>query len=167
MSASDSGPGAGNGTKTPGVSRVYPTVREDEVEPLNRPSPPHNGTVATEAIPLRRFDEPAAPDVQPAELETPIAPGAILTADQVRDPIYHARQSLLFDDGDEAPRPARRRRAATEISRHGRQALARSRGRRRSALPPRGDRCSRRCTQARADPCLPSSSARAWRDHGL
>jgi hypothetical protein len=137
VSASDSDPGASNGTKTPGAGNLYPIVREDEVEPLNRSSPPHNGTVATEAIPLRRFDKPAAPDVQPGELETPIAPAAILTADQVRDPIYHARQSLLFDDdGDEAPRPARFRMTANEISRHGRQVLVRVRvaGVRLSAL---------------------------------
>jgi hypothetical protein len=127
VSASESDHGAGKGTKTPGVGKLYPIVREDEVEPLSRSSPAYNAADAPEAIPLRRFDEPAAPDVQPAELETPIEPAAILTADQVRDPIYHARQSLLFDDADEAPRRARRRPTATEISPHGRQVLKRVR----------------------------------------
>ena len=144
MSASEPDPGASKGTKTPAVGKLYPMVREDEVEPLNRSSPAYNGAVAPEAIPLRRFDESAAPDLQTTELETPIEPAAILTADQVRDPIYHARQSLLFDDADEAPRPARRRRAATEISRHGRQALAHSRAA-GARLSPRG------VTVARAD----------------
>jgi hypothetical protein len=137
VSASEPDPGASKGTKTPAVGKLYPMVREDEVEPLNRSSPAYNGAVAPEAIPLRRFDEPAAPDVQPAELETPIEPAAILTADQAQDPIYHARQSLLFEDAHEAPRRARRRRAATEISRHGRQALAHSRAA-GARLSPRG-----------------------------
>jgi len=144
VSASEPDPGASKGTKTPAVGKLYPMVREDEVEPLNRSSPAYNGAVAPEAIPLRRFDEPAAPDVQPAEPETPIEPAAILTADQVVDPIYHARQSLLFDDADEEPRPARPRRTATEISRRGRQVLARSRAA-SARLSPRG------VTVARAD----------------